>query len=306
MVETKPEKIIFWYHFLPSTPVAPNWWFERTQADASSLGISCTRPLIDLSALENVLRSSSSPATVELVLARDFDHIFGNPISKFAHKADVLRLEALILHGGIYLDLDVYTVRSFAPLLHFPTVLGLEGGIDGLPVQGLCNGVIVAERNASFIQRWYNEYKDFKDEDWAGLSVKLPLELAMHHSEEVLVLDPYALFYPACESAILLPIPRSELIGLLSPDAPTGNNHGLRAIHSHAAHYNGESWDFDSSHQFAYHAWSSFTTSRWLSKLTPDSIWDNSKETSFTELARRWVGDDLRAEWKEARKAGKV
>ena len=38
--------------------------------------------------------------------------IFGNPVKRFAHQADVLRLELLLQFGGVYLDLDVLLLRS--------------------------------------------------------------------------------------------------------------------------------------------------------------------------------------------------
>lgn len=135
--------------------------------------------------------------SVELKKARQFDSIFGRPISKFAHKADIIRLEALLEYGGIYLDLDVYTIRSFEPLRHFDTVLGLEGGVPGLEVHGLCNGVIISTPNSPFLKRWYESYRTFNGNVWAKHSVAKPLQLALKNPSELLVLDPYSLFYPA-------------------------------------------------------------------------------------------------------------
>lgn len=99
-------------------------------------------------------------------------------------------------YGGIYLDLDVYTIRSFEPLRHFDTVLGLEGGVPSLKPQGLCNGIIVSIPNSPFLRRWYESYRSFDYTNWAGHSVQKPLELALQYPNELLVLDPYALFYP--------------------------------------------------------------------------------------------------------------
>jgi hypothetical protein len=42
------------------------------------------------------------------------DSIFGNKLEHFAHKADVVRLQALQLTGGIYLDIDVYGASALA------------------------------------------------------------------------------------------------------------------------------------------------------------------------------------------------
>ena len=37
--ENRPERVMFWYHFLPSTSQKPNWWFDRILKDASDLGV---------------------------------------------------------------------------------------------------------------------------------------------------------------------------------------------------------------------------------------------------------------------------
>lgn len=47
-----------------------------------------------------------------MVKSRDVKSIRGNEIEHFAHKADVIRLEALRDWGGIYLDTDVVVVRG--------------------------------------------------------------------------------------------------------------------------------------------------------------------------------------------------
>jgi hypothetical protein len=146
--------------------------------------------------------------SVELKKARQVDDIFGQPITEFAHKADIIRLEALLIHGGIYLDLDVYTTRSFEPLRHFDTVLGMEGGAPSLKLQGLCNGVIISKPNSPFLQKWYDSYRSFNKRNWAAHSVDKPLQLALRNPGDILVLDPYALFYPGW------------------------NDHGLRIVHS--------------------------------------------------------------------------
>lgn len=43
---------------------------------------------------------------------------------------------------------------------------------------GLCNAVILAEPNASFVQKWYGEYRHFDRKKWNYHSVLLPRELA--------------------------------------------------------------------------------------------------------------------------------
>jgi len=112
---------------------------------------------------------------VKLVRGRNVQSIFGNPVEDYAHKADIIRLEALLKHGGIYLDIDVVTLRSFDKLLEYDTVMG-EEGVDGKV--GLCNGVILAAPGAKFVKEWYSNYRTFNKTLWNFHSVKLPMKIA--------------------------------------------------------------------------------------------------------------------------------
>lgn len=62
-----------------------------------------------------------------------------------SHLADALRLDVLYREEGIYLDMDVISLRSFEGLMHSErdVILGHEGGDR----HGLCNAVILARRN---------------------------------------------------------------------------------------------------------------------------------------------------------------
>jgi hypothetical protein len=116
--------------------------------------------------------------------------IFGNKLEHFAHKSDVARLEILLKYGGIYLDIDVICINSFAPLLKYKCVLGREENV------GLCNAVILAEQNSKFLQIWYENYKNFNGENWNEHSVKLPLRLAKKNPKLIHIENEYSFFYP--------------------------------------------------------------------------------------------------------------
>lgn len=116
--------------------------------------------------------------------------IFGNPLANPAHMADVLRLQILIEHGGIYLDTDVLSIRPFAPLQEFRVVLGEELGV------GLCNAVILARRSEDFLRRWLAAYRSFQPGEWNRHSVKLPRELADASPGEVHVVDHRKFYWP--------------------------------------------------------------------------------------------------------------
>lgn len=87
----KPEVIYMHYVYEPT-----GWWWNEWK--------------------DRVAKSGTT--RLEMVKQRDVTSVFGRPIEHFAHKADVLRLEALRDHGGIYLDVDVLVVRG-PPVLFF-------------------------------------------------------------------------------------------------------------------------------------------------------------------------------------------
>ncbi|WP_430791081.1 glycosyltransferase [Actinoplanes sp. G11-F43] len=119
-----------------------------------------------------------------------------------AHRADAIRLDTLEREGGIFLDLDVITIRPFTKLLDNPadTILGFEDTL------ALCPAVILSRPRAPFIRRWIegydpqlSEWQGFRsegfDEFWGEISTRYPKYLAQKHPEEV-SLVPSHYFYP--------------------------------------------------------------------------------------------------------------
>lgn len=115
------------------------------------------------------------------------NNIFGNPVRKFQHMADVIRLEKLIQHGGVYLDLDVISLRPFGSLYQEKCVLGTQAPLSRY--EGLCNAVILAEPGSEFLQRWYQEYRSFQSGRWDFHSVKIPLLLSRLYGSLLRILD---------------------------------------------------------------------------------------------------------------------
>jgi hypothetical protein len=155
----KPDQVLFYYEYEPTGP----WW-------------ALTRGLVTLCPLK-------APS-----------EIFGHPLAHVAHRSDVVRLQKLIEHGGIYLDADVLVQRDFDDLLEHSAVLGRETGV------GMANAVILAEPNAPFLVRWLDNYRTFRskgrDEYWNEHSVELPAKLAQEHPDEITVLSDKAFFWP--------------------------------------------------------------------------------------------------------------
>jgi|SRR5579872_4710175 len=215
-----PSQALFYYQYEPTGP----WW-------------ALTRELLTLTKI-------TAPATV-----------FGNPVPHMAHRADIVRLERLIEFGGIYLDCDVLVHRGVDELLSHSVVLGQEGTPD---VQvGLCNAVILAEAQAPFLRRWYEEFRYFRsrghDRYYNELSVKVPLRLAKEFPAEVTILPHVAFFWPTWHTGELEKIYES-----VEPVVTPGT--------------------------YATHLWESNAWDRYLEDLTPGDV--RSRDSNFCHWAR--------------------
>lgn len=198
--------------------------------------------------------------------------------AQYAHMSDTLRLRLLHEHGGIYLDTDVFALRSFSSILRSrhprDVVLGAEGGNRW----GLCNAVVAARANSSFVARWLERY-DADDgvvgRVWNYHSVRLPRELADVHPAEVCPLAPDAFFWP------------------------TWTWSHVEWMHAPLGRAEAEHWEAEIErnggslfeNQLAYHAWSQMAWDRYLKWLTPGKV--RSMDTRFNLLMRRFLEDDL-------------
>ncbi|KAL9544739.1 hypothetical protein MBANPS3_007473 [Mucor bainieri] len=158
----KPDTIMFHYHYMP---VGDN--FERA------------RPMLTLNKVPLVER------------------VFDRPVSHYAHRADVVRLQVLEAYGGIYLDLDLISVKPVDHLLDREFIMAQEG-VDGSV--GLCNAMIMARPHSRFVQRWFATYALFDSAEWNYHSVILPGKLAPFFRNEITVLNHTAFFWPLWDS----------------------------------------------------------------------------------------------------------
>lgn len=113
--------------------------------------------------------------------------IFGNKLYAVAHQADIVRLEILRDIGGIYLDIDTFTEKSFNGFLTHSFFIG-EQEVRG-NLQGLCNAIMGSEPNSFFANKWYGEYTTFRskgyDEFWSEHSITRPYLLSQKFPEHV-------------------------------------------------------------------------------------------------------------------------
>lgn len=128
---------------------------------------------------------------VELVPIEPPTHVFDHELELSAHKADVVRLSKLNEIGGIYLDIDTICLNPLDDLLQNNFVMGKQDN------HGLCNAVMLAEKNSDFGNLWFNQYKTFYMPQWDYHSVQLPLQLASQHPNMITVLEKNSFFNPS-------------------------------------------------------------------------------------------------------------
>ena len=117
-----------------------------------------------------------------------------------AHKSDIIRMNILKSIGGIYMDTDVLVLRSFDPLRESDFTMGLQ--VRFIPPKNLnpypypnrnpypdftmglqtftkmCNGVMLAHPQSSFLVDWYNQMSDANFTTcWDCHSIELPSKL---------------------------------------------------------------------------------------------------------------------------------
>ncbi len=222
----KPDKALLYYQYEPAGP----WW-------------RLTRELVTL------VKVTAPQA------------IFGNPLVHPAHRADVLRLEKLLEHGGIYLDCDVFVQRPFDDLLGHSAVLGEEVVADAAG-RILCNAVILAEPGAPFLRAWHEEYRSFRsrghDEFWDEHSCRVPMRLAREMPDALTILPPEAFFRPGTSP---------EDIDLLFNAAG----------------------EIDTTHAHANHLWESIAWKRYLQELTPGRV--RAIDSNFHRWCRPYVAN---------------
>ncbi len=129
---------------------------------------------------------------VTLVKIDDVKEYLGVKLDCPQYQADVVRLQKLIEKGGIYLDTDILTLKSYDPLRKFECVLGGEGykgHVWGLhtadlnKIGSISNAVILVAPNHRFIKRWLEVFpQKFKAKSWAYHAVILPLEMVREDS----------------------------------------------------------------------------------------------------------------------------
>lgn len=189
--------------------------------------------------------------------------IFGRPLLHIAHQTGVIRLQILLEDGGIYMDVDTICNKPFDDLLNNQCVLGVQGRPDGA-IEGLCDGVILAEKDSDFIKHWLLSYQSHRskgrDQYWAEHAVHMPYQLSKQYPELIHV-EPYDSFhYPLYHS-----------------DEPLASTVGIKLL-----------FEQDGvSNSYCHHLWETVSWEPYLKDLTPEKIVE--EDTLYHRVARKFL-----------------
>jgi hypothetical protein len=108
--------------------------------------------------------------------------IHGITPKEWAHKSDIVRLEAIRKYGGIYVDTDVLVLRNFDPFRRVPFTMG-DWRAPPLDLI-LCNAVVISTKDSDFLHKWYESYKNADFSCWDCQSTVYPTELARNDTNK--------------------------------------------------------------------------------------------------------------------------
>lgn len=132
--------------------------------------------------------------------------INGIRLESYQYKADVIRMTKLIERGGIYMDLDVISLKPLHKFLDNKIVLGSELSDDPDSIninefKSITNAVILTEPNNSFMKEWFKQMPyNIVGKPWAYHAVCLPKEILLNnpHYLNDIKLEPSKTFMPFC------------------------------------------------------------------------------------------------------------
>jgi hypothetical protein len=127
----------------------------------------------------------------------------GVPLDSYQYKADITRMEKLIQKGGMYMDIDVLTLKPFDHLFEKDCVVGAENGsqtsLELKDMSSITNAVIMCEQGSKYITDWYEKISDnIFGKPWAYHAVCLPKVLLEQGEYNDVHIEPRNSFMPFC------------------------------------------------------------------------------------------------------------
>jgi len=112
---------------------------------------------------------------------------------RYAHLADIARLEIIIRYGGVYADIDTLFVNRLPEgFFEEKFIMGEESVDWSAPAAkdaggSLCNAWFMGEPDADFAGLWLKKIYESFDGSWSGHSTFLPYRLCREHPDLIRV-----------------------------------------------------------------------------------------------------------------------
>ena len=118
--------------------------------------------------------------------------INGIQLNSYQYKADIIRMNKLIERGGIYMDLDVISLKPLTKFLNYSMVLGSELSLKDPnstninDFSSITNAVILTEPDNEFMKEWLRQIPDnIIGKVWAYHAVCLPKKILLNNMYNV-------------------------------------------------------------------------------------------------------------------------
>lgn len=105
--------------------------------------------------------------------------IYGQSVKYIQHAADIVRLQKLYEHGGIYIDTDVFCIKPFSEFLNNDLVLCKENR------KRLQINVVMTKKESKVLKLWLDSYKDFQGSKYKGHKNYKSLKTKAEKTEEM-------------------------------------------------------------------------------------------------------------------------
>ncbi len=123
--------------------------------------------------------------------------VVGKEVTHVAQRADLLRVIIMKQYGGIYMDADVFILKSFDPLRKASdAVMGLEAP-DGY--MGMANAILLTKPNGEFINLYWEHAHKLNPNRYNHYGVEIPKMLSEKYEGREDVIRPLnhrAFFWP--------------------------------------------------------------------------------------------------------------
>jgi hypothetical protein len=109
--------------------------------------------------------------------------VFGRNLSKYYlnwHSADITRIKLLTEFGGIYIDQDVYVVKSLDIYRKYEMTLGWDA------INFFSNAIFIAHKNSRFLNLYLDSYRNYNSTQWTYNSQILPTETILKKKPELI------------------------------------------------------------------------------------------------------------------------